>query len=149
MEDLIKDICVNVAGFYKLWLCTDDEVQSIDTIDYKTKSVQFLPAKDWGLVECNKIELSNKFASGIYDLTLTCNYNATPSIADTRLNNMCRQKFIARLKDKNGKFWLLGSKEEPLNFEYEHVGTPKGDGEHTYKIRLFRKTTQSLYSLSS
>lgn len=145
MEDLTRNnACGNMAGFSKLWLCPANEVQSVNIVNDTEKTVTFASGGRWALIEADSIELSHNYSEGCYDHQLTCNYSGIRNVADSILNKMKEQRFIARLKDKNGQYWLIGSKEEPLNFSYDHAGNATGDGAHTYRLSLTRKTTEPL-----
>ena len=146
MDDLTLNNAIgNMAGFSKLGISPENEVQSINNVNNTQKNVIFASGGRWALIECDSIELSHNTSEGCYENKITCNYSGVRNVADSMLNKMKGQRFIARLKDRSGVFWLIGTKEEPLNFGYEHVGNATGEGAHTYRLSLSRKTTEPLF----
>lgn len=146
MEDLLKNnpSCGNMPGYVSLWAESVIKIQNIDYQNINTKIVTFAPGAMWGLIECRNISVDDNFIDGVHTIEINCDYNAVRNIMDYRLDRMRRNKFIVRLKDRNGQFWLAGTLEEPLNFDYEHLGEAPVSGVHLYHLRFYRQTTQPL-----
>lgn len=150
MEDLHKNDanCKNVPGYIKLLLAKAEEVEDIVLISQTKKSVVFkIPENGWGDVHGKSITLSHTCAKDTHTVDITCILQAIQADIEVTLADMCGQRYIAKLVDRNGVAWLAGSKEEPLRFSYEHIGEAKASGLHAYKIRLSRSMTNPLFRL--
>ena len=149
MEDLHKNDpnCGNMPGYTGLWLAADEEIASDSLVAANKRSVTFLSGGKWGRVEGRGIDVSSAFSEGSYTLEITCTLQGTRTGVEARLRDMTRQRFLAKLRDRNGTSWVAGTKSEPLNFDYEHTGDSETTGQHLYQIRIFRETTEPLYLL--
>jgi hypothetical protein len=45
------------------------------------------------------------------------------------------QKFLIRLKDRNGKVWIIGTPESPMTFAVV-ASTGVGDGQNNYRVEF-------------
>lgn len=152
MEDIQKNdsTCQNTPGFTGLWLAYDSEVASAALTAPGTRTVTFETGGAWGRVPATQIQLNAPYNDGAYALEISGILHATRSSGvESRLEAMCRRKFVAKLRDRNGDLWLAGMPDEPLNFEYEHVGDAAADGQRAYRLRLFRGTTYPVQVLNS
>lgn len=152
MEDIQKNdsVCPNIPGFTGLWLAYNSEVAAASLTAPGTRAVTFAPDGGWGRVPATQIQLNAPFNGGAYALEISGILHATRSSGvEARLEAMCRRRFVARLRDRNGGLWLAGMPDEPLNFEYEHVGDASADGQRAYRLRLFRSTTYPVQALIS
>lgn len=149
MEDLYKNDanCKNIPGFSKLFLAYDNEIVSAELSTPNSRTVVFAQGKNWGNVPGKKIQVSSTFTDGRYNLKISCLLYATSTDIEAVMSRMCKQKFVAKVLDRNGREWLAGMPDEPLNFEYEHVGDAEVSGQRVYKITLQRETTYPLCRL--
>lgn len=150
MEDLVKNNanCKNMPGYVGLHLVYDDEVESTPFVDTDTRFVNLVIGKTWGNVPAREISLVSQYQGGAYSLEINGILHATRiSVMELRLQEMTQKKFLARLVDRNGDKWIAGMKDEPLNFEYEHIGDSDPTGTRAYRIRLFRSTTYPVMRL--
>lgn len=149
MEDLKKNSaeCGNMTGWTGLWFVPVTDVLGVYIHDEKSRSVSLYSGGRFARIECTNIYLSDTAQDGARQLSVTCSYRATPAQADYRLNDMMANRFLLKLRDRNGKLWLAGTQREPLRFGYEHVGESDGSGLHEYRLNFFRNLTTPLYAL--
>jgi len=136
-----------MTGWTGIWFTPVSEVQSLDIVDEKSRSVTFASGGRFARIDAKNIYLSDTNADGSRQLNVTCSYRATPAQADYRLNDMLANRYLLKLRDRNGKLWLAGTQREPLRFGYEHVGESDGSGLHEYRLSFFRNLTTPLYAL--
>ncbi len=134
-----------MAGYSRLWIAHVDEVQAVIIIDEKTRQAVFESLMDWAEIEADRIEFSNNYTDRRFEQTISGNFPGTNAGVETLLKKMCAGRYIVRMKDRAGQLWILGDKEQPLRFEYEHFGGATGADEHTYRIRFVRASTQPPY----
>lgn len=143
MEDITKNnACISITRYVKLLVCPKEYVQSIDLVLDNKKTVTLKAGKRFYSIEANNIELSNKRDNGYYDNQLTCKLPVSGTNYDILLDQMCNQRFIVKIKDRSGKWWLLGSLEEPINFSFDNTGNVS---DHVYNLLFSRNTTMPLF----
>lgn len=148
MEDLSRNsaICGNVPGYVGIWITSSREVLKVSATNDHKRSVSFSPGGSWGFIDgAKRIYLSDIQQDGIRNVEVGCDFAATPAVMDHRLREMSEQRFIVKLKDRNGKFWLVGSDKEPLHFSYDHIGEPDASGAHKYVLKFYRLLSIPLY----
>ena len=149
MEDLSKNSanCGNMTGWTGIWFTPVSEVQSLGIVDEKIRSVTFASGGRFARIDAKNIYLSDTNADGSRQLTITCSYRATPNQVDYRLSDMMANRYLLKLRDRNGKLWLAGTLREPLHFSYDHIGETEASGVHEYRLSFFRNLTTPLYAL--
>lgn len=149
MEDLKKNSaeCGNMTGWTGIWIVPVTDVLGVYIRDERSRSVSLYSGGRFARIECTNIYLSDTAKDGARQLNITCSYRATPAQADYRLNDMMANRYLLKLRDRNGKLWLAGTQREPLRFGYEHVGESDGSGLHEYRLSFFRNLTTPLYAL--
>ncbi len=149
MEDLTRKSagCGNMTGYAGLWIANDYEVEDVEEREPGCRKVVFKSSGGWGRVDAKNIYMSDTPADGARQLEVTCQFRCTPDQVDYYLDALSMHRFLLKLKDRNGNLWLAGDKEQPLHFEYSHVGETGGGGVHEYQLRFFRQTNLPLYKL--
>lgn len=143
MENLERKTakCKNRVGFSQIEFTSAYEVASIACRYSPTanviRSIIFHPAGSFGKIEAKKIYLTENMHDGIHDVEITCSFYGSHDQVDDRLHELTFGRYLVRLKDRNGRLWLAGDKNEPLHFEYAHIGDAGPDGAHEYQLRFF------------
>lgn len=135
----------NRVGFSEIEFTSEAEVEDVD-FSYSsnfpvTRTVTFHPSGCFGKIEAKNVYMSENGHDGIHDVEITCSFYGTPEQVNGRLHELTFGRYLVRLKDKNGRWWLAGEKEEPLHFEYTHIGDADADGVHEYQLRFFGTLT--------
>ncbi len=133
--------CQNRVGFSQIEFTSAGEVASISCRYSPTanviRSVTFRPAGCFGKIDAEKVYLSDNMHDGVHEVEITCSFYGSHDQVDARLHELTFGRYLVRLRDRNGSLWLCGDKEEPLHFEYTHVGDTGPDGTHEYQLRFF------------
>ena len=137
--------CKNRVGFSGIEFTSVSEVASIDCRYSSTanvvRAVTFHPAGCFGRIDAKQVYMSDNAHDGVHDVEITCTFYGTPEQVDARLHELTFGRYLVRLRDRNGRLWLAGDKNEPLHFEYAHIGDAGPDGAHEYQLRFFGTLT--------
>lgn len=132
--------CKNAAGFAGIWLTDVSEVQSITINNEQKRTVVFATGGSWGTVERAKnINKTDIQEDGVRNVDISCDYFGVPDYADPKLMDMTKRRYIVKLKDRNGKMWLYGNREEPMRFAYDKITDPDASGACKYVLTFYRR----------
>jgi len=148
MENLERNQskCLNNAGFVKMWLAKESEVNTVTIQSSSQRNVTFNSNHGWREMDVKDIELSETQHYNSRELTICCVYQGAADQMDYVLNAISFGMYLVKLKDRNGNYWLAGDKEQPLHLDYEHIGESSMSGVHQYRITLHRTLSIPLYA---
>lgn len=133
--------CKNRVGFSEIEFTSEAEVETVGCRYSSTaiviRPVTFRSAGSFGRIDAKQVYMSDNAHDGVHDVEVTCSFYGTPEQVDARLHELTFGRYLVRLKDKNGRLWLVGDNNEPLHFEYAHIGDAAADGAHEYQLRFF------------
>ncbi|MDL2308348.1 hypothetical protein LJC53_02055 [Bacteroidales bacterium OttesenSCG-928-C03] len=135
-----------MAGNKKIFAAPDSEIESIDYVDVKTKTVSMKDGFAFGEIQADSFEMDSGFEDGAYRHEIKCRLTATRHALDARFDKMTRQRFVVKFIDNNNNVWLAGSLSEPLIFTWRHVGKASAGENHLYELVFRRASTEPLFA---
>lgn len=129
--------CMSMAGIKKIWWSNNEDV----TITRTANGVNATGV--WYELALEEPQMqSNDNGNGAYDTEITGTLLATSTTINRTLEWMKSRRNIAKVKDNNGIYWIVGTKEQPLRFEYSHINEGRADGKTAYELRLYATTEE-------
>lgn len=147
MENLSKKSC---PGFSNNWTKIEfiayEDVQSVDIVDFTTRNISLKQNASFGKIDAKNI-VGGTSGDGTSNRTeIDCDFFTTGMTIDSVLNSLKTNVYLVKMKNKSGLWFLFGSIEEPLHFDYDRIGN-SADGVSKYSLRFYRNTTLPVFRL--
>lgn len=148
MENLNRKAagCPTMPGWSGIWAATDKEVEAVAITGSSSRSVIFKDGGKWGKIIAKSIQISDSESDGARQLTITCTFIGIAADTDRLFIAMAARRWLVRLKDRGGRYWLAGSKEQPLRFSWSHDADAKPKGSHAYTLQWSAVRSEPLYA---
>lgn len=140
MSNILKNgRCQTMAGWEKIELIDKDDISAFDLSS--SNEVTITSNLPFSSIDAKKISLSYKYIKDDknYDVLVQCDVFGTANQYDSILHQMTNHKYVVRLTDNAKVKWIIGTDDEPLNFDYVHIGEDNAAGEHKYTLTFSRK----------
>jgi len=130
-----------MTGYKSLYFTDISEIKDIKQPIQREKTVQFFTNGSFGLFETKEISLSVTPNRDAYDVEINSVF-VTAEEMNAKFNQIKHERYVCVLKDNNNNYVLIGSKEEPLRFEFSFTGEDKPDKRKYYAVKFYQTTTE-------